>query len=76
MDMNILNKINKLPLNEARFAAIGLIDRKKTKKLTRILLERDIERARSSAEVSRIAHNIYLSGEGLGVVGSGWKRNY
>lgn len=75
MDMKLLEKVHKLPLSEAREAAKSLISID-TKKLTRFRLERDIERARSSAEVSKIAHNIYLSGNGLGVVGSAWKKHY
>lgn len=75
MDMKALESVHKLTLSEARDAAKSLISAK-TKKLTRFRLERDIERARSAAEVAKIAHNIYLSGNGLGVVGSGWNKNY
>jgi hypothetical protein len=39
-------------------------------------LERDIQKARSSAEVSRIMWQVYLSGNGLGTVGSQWKSFY
>ena len=76
MNIDTLNTLDKLPLIEARFVATKLIDRKKTTRLTQFRLERDIEKARSSAEVSKIAHNIYLSGEGLAVVGSVWKKDY
>lgn len=76
MDMNILHKLDKLPLSESRFAAVNLIDPKKTKKLVRNRLEYDISVARSSAEVSRIMWQVYLSGNGLGTVGSTWKKHY
>ena len=32
MDMNVLQKLDKMPINEARIAAVALIDPKKTKK--------------------------------------------
>lgn len=76
MDMNILQKLDKLPLNEARFAAVNLIDPKKTKKLVRNRLEYDISKARNPAEVSRIMWQVYLSGNGLATVDSSWKKHY
>lgn len=76
MDMNMLQKLDKLPLNEARFAAVNLIDPKKTKKLVRNRLEYDISKAPNSAEVSRIMWQVYMSGSGFGTIGSAWKKHY
>lgn len=76
MDMNILQKLDKLPLNEARFAAVNLIDPKKTKQLVQKRLQYDISKAPNSAEVSRIMWQVYLSGSGLATIGSAWKKKY
>lgn len=76
MDMNMLQKLDKLPLNEARFAAVNLIDPKKTKQRVQQRLEYDISKAPNSAEVSRIMWQVYLSGSGLATVGSAWKKKY
>lgn len=76
MDMDLLQSLDKLPLEKAREVATSLIDVKKTKKIVRLRLENDIARAHSSAEVSRIMWQVYLSGSGLGTVGSKWKEYY
>ena len=76
MDMNMLQKLDKLPLNEARSAAVNLIDPKKTKKIVRNRLEYDISKAPASAEVSRIMWQVYMSGSGYGTLGSSWKKHY
>lgn len=76
MDMNMLQKLDKLPLNEARSAAVNLIDPKKTKKIVRNRLEYDISKAPTSAEVSRIMWQVYMSGSGYGTLGSSWKKHY
>ena len=76
MDMDILHSLDKLSLTEAREKAVELIDERKTKKIVRLALERDIANAPSAAEVSRIMWQVYLSGNGLGTVGSSWKSHY
>lgn len=76
MDMEKLQTLDKLPLSEAQSTATKLIDRRKTRKVVAMGLERDISNARSSAEVSRIMWQVYLSGNGLGTVGSTWKSFY
>lgn len=76
MDMEKLQTLDKLPLTEAQETATKLIDRRKTRKVVAMGLERDISNARSSAEVSRIMWQVYLSGNGLGTVGSAWKKHY
>ena len=76
MNLNKLQKLDKLPLAEARELAVSLIDDKKTKKLVRNRLEFDISKAPNSAEVSRIMWQVYLSGNGLATVGSAWKKHY
>ena len=76
MDMEKLQTLDKLPLTEAQETATSLIDRRKTRKVVAMGLERDIQKARSSAEVSRIMWQVYLSVNGLGTVGSQWKSFY
>jgi hypothetical protein len=75
MNIDKLQTLDKLSLDKARETAIGLIA-KKTKPLVRNRLEYDINSARNSAEVSRIMWQVYLSGNGLGTVGSSWKSFY
>ena len=65
-----------MPINEARIAAVALIDPKKTKKLVLNRLEYDISKAYSSGEVSRIMWQVYMSGSGYGTIGSAWKKHY
>ena len=76
MNLETLQSLDKLPLEKSREVAISLIDVKKTKKLVRNRLEYDISKARSAVEVSRIMWQVYLSGSGLGTVGSQWKKHY
>jgi len=76
MDMDALQSLDKLPLQKSREVAVSLIDPKKTKKIVQNRLEYDISVAPSSKEVSRIMWQVYLSGTGLGTVGSAWKQRY
>ena len=76
MDIEVLQKLDKLPLTEAQTQAVTLIDVKKTKKIVFTRLKSDISRALNSVEVSRIMWQVYLSGNGLGTVGSTWKKYY
>ena len=76
MDMNVLQQLDKMPLEKAREAAVTLIDPKKTKKLVMNRLQYDISKAWSAAEVSRIMWQVYMSGSGYGTIGSAWKKHY
>ena len=76
MDMNVLQTLDKLPLDKAREAAVTLIDPKKTKQLVMNPLQYDISKAPSAAEVSRIMWQVYMSGSGLATIGSAWKKKY
>ena len=76
MDMNVLQTLDKLPLDKAREVAVTLIDPKKTKQLVMNRLQYDISKAPSAAEVSRIMWQVYMSGSGLATIGSAWKKKY
>ena len=76
MDMNVLQTLDKLPLDKAREAAVTLIDPKKTKQLVMNRLQYDISKAPSAGEVSRIMWQVYMSGSGLATIGSAWKKKY
>ena len=51
MDLEILQKLDKMELTEAREAANNLIDVKKTKKVVHNRLIYDLDKANSSREV-------------------------
>lgn len=76
MDMDVLQKLDKMPLEAARAAAVSLIDPKKTKKLVMNRLQYDISKAWNSGEVSRIMWQVYMSGSGYGTLNSSWKKHY
>lgn len=76
MNIDTLNTLDKLPLDEARTTAMTLVDPKKTKKVVQNRLAYDVSKARTSAEVSRIMWNVYMSGSGFGTIGSAWKKHY
>ena len=76
MQLEVLQALDKMPLHAARETAIELIDFKKTKTLVMNKLVRDIDNAPNAAEVSRIMWQVYLSGNGLGTLGSSWKSFY
>lgn len=76
MDLEILQKLDKMELTEARDAANSLIDVKKTKKVVHNRLIYDLDKARNSREVSRIMWQVYMSGSGYGTIGSTWKKHY
>ena len=76
MDMNVLQTLDKMSLEQAREAAVALIDPKKTKKLVMNRLQYDISKAWNAAEVSRIMWQVYMSGSGYGTIGSAWKKHY
>ena len=76
MDIVTLQSLDKMPLLAAQEAALTLIDLKKTRKTVMNRLMLDIQKAPSSAEVSRIMWQVYLSGSGMPTIGSAWKKRY
>jgi hypothetical protein len=76
MDIATLQNLDKMTLSAAQEAAVTLIDVRKTKKLVLNRLQHDISKAPTAAEVSRIMWQVYMSGTGLGTVGSAWKKHY
>lgn len=76
MDIAVLQNLDKMTLSAAQEAAVTLIDARKTKKIVLNRLQHDISKAPTSAEVSRIMWQVYMSGTGLGTVGSAWKKHY
>lgn len=75
MNLEILQSLDKLEINKSRIVATSMLG-KKTKPLVLQQLKLDIANAPSSVEVSRIMWQVYLSGSGLGTIGSSWKKHY
>jgi hypothetical protein len=75
MNLEKLQTLDKLEINQAREVAISMLG-KKTKPLVLQQLKLDIQNAPTSVEVSRIMWQVYLSGSGLGTIGSAWKKHY
>jgi len=75
MDIEILQKLDKMPLEKAREEALKMLS-PKTKPRALNRLQYDINKAPNSTEVSRIMWQVYLSGSGLGTVGSSWRKEY
>jgi hypothetical protein len=75
MNLEKLQTLDKLEINQAREVAISMLG-KKTKPLVLQQLKLDIQNAPTSVEVSRIMWQVYLSGTGLGTIGSAWKKHY
>jgi hypothetical protein len=76
MDITTLQNLDKMTLSAAKEAAVSLIDVRKTKKLVLNRLLHDISKAPTAAEVSRIMWQVYMSGNGMGTIGSAWKKHY
>jgi hypothetical protein len=76
MDTATLQSLDKLPLETAKETAITLIDLRKTSKIVLNRLRHDISKAPTPVEVSRIMWQVYLSGSGMGTIGSAWKKHY
>jgi len=68
------HNIETMTLLDARAAANKIITNSKTKAAKKGRLIRDIEKAWSSAEVSRILWMCALAGEGLGSMDSTWNK--
>lgn len=75
MKIELLQTLHEMSLDQARKTAESMIA-PKTKPLVKQRLVMDIASARNSAEVSRIMWQVYMSGSGLGTVGSTWKKHY
>jgi hypothetical protein len=75
MDIETLQKLDKMPLEKAREEALKMLS-PKTKQRALNRLQYDLDKAPNSAEVSRIMWQVYLSGSGLGTVGSSWRKEY
>lgn len=73
---DFLRGLDKLPLEEARKQATFLVQDGSTRDNRKSHLVRDLSSAKSSAEISRIMYNAFLSGSGMGVEGSKWSRTY
>lgn len=79
-DPAVLATLDKLSINEARNVAIDLAKKmprtnvKQTAAAERIV--RDLTKAPTATEISRIMYQVYLSGTGLGTVGSTWKKHF
>ena len=75
MNIETLQNLDKMGLDQSRVEAVKMIS-PKTKPRVLDRLKYDISKAPSSAEVSRIMWQVYMSGTGLGIVGSAWKKHY
>ena len=71
---DFLRDLDKLSLEEARRQATNLVNEGTTKPSKKAHLIRDFNRAKSSAEISRIMYFAYLAGTGFGVSGSVWQK--
>jgi hypothetical protein len=76
MDIQLLQGLDKMDLVAAKDTAVSLIDQKKTRKVVLDRLISDLSEAPSASEVSRIMWQVYLSGSGLGTIGSTWKKQF
>lgn len=79
-DTDVLSSIDKMDLNTAKNTAmdmVKLMPRKSMSQNTSVnRITYDLQKAKSSLEVSRIMFQVYLSGSGLGTIGSAWKKHY
>lgn len=79
-DTEVLSSIDKMDLPSAKKAAmemVKLMPRKSMSQSTSVnRITYDLQKANSSLEVSRIMFQVYLSGTGLGTIGSAWKKHY
>jgi hypothetical protein len=77
-DLDVLRSLENNDLPVARSNAINIIQTNMngTKKSVVNRLIFDINKAKSSKEVCRIMWYTYLSGHGLGVIDSEWKKTY
>lgn len=75
-NVDFLRGLDTLPLEESKSRAIALLQDGSTRDNRKSHLIRDISKAPTSAEVSRIMYNAYLSGSGMGSFNSQWSQTY
>jgi hypothetical protein len=75
-DPEILRSIETLNRNEALDICKGLIEGTATKAPKKQALLRDIAKAPTSKEMSRIMWNVLLAGEGLSTMNSKWQARF
>jgi hypothetical protein len=79
-DADVLSTLDKMDLNTAKSTAmemVKLMPRKSISQSTAVnRVTHDIRKAPTPIEVSRIMFQVYLSGTGLGTIGSAWKKHY
>ena len=79
-DTQILQSLDKMALDQARETALGLVEKMPKKTINQSTsvnrITHDLQKAKTPAEVARIMYQVYLSGVGLGTVGSVWKKHY
>ena len=79
-DTQVLQSLDKLTLDQARETALGLVEKMPKKSINQATsvnrITHDLNKAKTPAEVARIMYQVYLSGVGLGTVGSAWKKHY
>lgn len=79
-DPEVLASIDKMDLPSAKKVAMDMVNTMPKKTMSQATavnrVKLDISRAPSSSEISRIMYQIYLSGTGLGTIGSAWKKHY
>ena len=73
-DPDFLRTLDSMTLDAAQSAVIELIEAGTTKPSKKAHLVRDIRKAKSAGEVSRIMYNAMLAGSGLGTVNSPWQQ--
>lgn len=72
-DLEVMRKLETLPHAEALSVSLELLKTSKTKAHKKAALMRDIEKAPSSREISRIMWNTLMAGEGLFTTDSTWQ---
>ena len=79
-DTQVLQSLDKMALDQARETALGLVEKMPKKTINQSTsvnrITHDLQKAKTPAEVARIMYQVYLSGVGLGTVGSAWKKHY
>lgn len=75
IDTNVLSKLDKLPLEEARKLSIEMLQSLKENKHGGIArLIRDVQAAKNSRDICGIMYRTVLAGEGLRTTTSTWTR--
>jgi len=79
-DTEVLSSIDKMELSAAKKTALEMVKLMPKKSMSQSTavnrVTHDIMKAPTSVEVARIMFQVYLSGEGLGTIGSAWKKHY